>query len=97
MYCLNPLNRFDDEIAAKQWIQNKVSSTLNPLLRPHYQLKFYENHFRLLPLTPEAKESRKTDNEAYQHAVNAVTSSIDTLEKAFKALSLKLKQKIEVK
>lgn len=86
-YHLNPTSNEDIQIAAKQWVQDQIIKVLTPLVGRDFKVKFYEKHFRLIPLTPSAKESREIDNETYEKAKKAIESSVDLLKEIYKKMS----------
>lgn len=84
-YNLNPTNDRDLEIAMQHWIKEQIKETLNPLLKPNYEVKEYENALRLCPMTDEAKQSRIIDNSAYEIAKKQLHLALNKLQSCFKS------------
>jgi hypothetical protein len=89
-YHLNSKEDEETQIAAKQWVQDQVINILTPLLAPDYKLQFFEEHFRLIPLTHNAIESREIDNQTYENAKRAIVDSVTLLQDSYQKMSEEL-------
>jgi len=90
-YGLNPNNDPDTEIAALQWVQDKVINTLNPLLAPNFKVVFHEVRFRLIP---ETREASLTDQEQYNKIKSVILSALPTLQRDYNRMSLTQNSKV---
>lgn len=88
-YHLNPKGDEERQIAYVQWVRDKVSIALNPLLAPDYKVIFVEGRIRLLPLTPDAIKSRVENNETYHKAEKDILNVIDSLKADYERMSKK--------
>lgn len=92
-YRLNPKKDGEQQIAAKQWVVDQVIKAVSPKLAPDYKLQFFEEHFRLIPLTSNAIESRVIDNQAYENAKKVIADSVSLLQSSYQKMSEKLNEK----
>ena len=82
---LNPKRDLNCEIVMQDWVKHQIKEVLNPLLYPDYDLVEYENKLRLNPLTPEAKLSRTSDNDAYGAAKKKIPECLKELSSRYEA------------
>jgi len=61
-----------------------MKSVIDPLVAPDYKLDYYDDLIRLVPQTPEAVESRKARNAAYERALEGLKKAAPLLEEEYK-------------
>ncbi len=73
-----------DRIFAERWIQMQIEDVLYPLLAPHFTVKYLDDALRLLPITADARESVRTENDTYRQTLQKITEAVPILEKRYR-------------
>ncbi|CAN5222258.1 hypothetical protein BH09PAT2_BH09PAT2_07620 [soil metagenome] len=61
---------------AKNLVRDTVFSVLTPVIHPDFAVQYQDGGLRCMAITPEAKESRTKDNDAYKSLCNNVKASV---------------------
>ena len=62
----------------------QIEDVLYPLLAPHFTVKYLDDALRLLPITADARESVRTENDTYRQTLQKITEAVPILEKRYR-------------
>lgn len=82
-YHLNPTGDESERKVMEEWVYQQIKQSINPLVKPDYEVIFYEHNLRLQPLTTEALQSLVSNNATYQKAQKAIGLGLAALRKRF--------------
>jgi len=91
LYRLNLSGDSSQGIAMKQWVKDQITAVLNPVLKPDFEVKEYEQQLRICPKNEEALQSCMTDNATYEKAKKGLTTVLVNLKARFQKMEANIK------
>jgi hypothetical protein len=88
-YTLVKDNNPDQLLVEKEWVKQIITDTLDPLLKPDFDVRYRQDCLRLYPLTEESRKSRTEDNVPYERAKTNILSVVKKLDDIYRGRKTK--------